>query len=103
MFVFLLKKRAEVDEWKRRRALLQRAEDMEYRILNDHYKTEKLTDSLRKQDHIYNEVIREVRDIQLRGRRITSLITSDNKYNKNRSDVFLYFEIYDLCYLNIIF
>ncbi|CAF1068244.1 unnamed protein product [Adineta ricciae] len=58
------RKRAEVDEWKRRRALVQRAEDMEYRILNDHYKTEKLTDSLRKQDHIYNEVIREYERIQ---------------------------------------
>ncbi|UJR15900.1 hypothetical protein I4U23_002823 [Adineta vaga] len=58
------RKRDEVNEWKRRRAMIQHAEDMEDRIRNDQYKTEKLTESVQKQDRIYNEVIREYERIR---------------------------------------
>jgi hypothetical protein len=38
---------------------------MENRIPVDPYTTQKLTDNIKKQDNIYNEILREVRDIHL--------------------------------------
>jgi hypothetical protein len=38
---------------------------MENRIPVDQYTAQKLTDNIKKQDNIYNEILLEVRDIHL--------------------------------------
>jgi hypothetical protein len=37
---------------------------MEDRILTDTHRTQKLTNNIKKQDQIYNEILLEVRDIR---------------------------------------
>jgi hypothetical protein len=68
LFILLIilcfsKKREEVNEWKRQRAILQTVEDMEDRIKTDSFRTQKLTNEIKNQDHIYNEILLEVREI----------------------------------------
>ncbi|CAF3829025.1 unnamed protein product [Adineta steineri] len=60
------KKREEIDEWKRQRAILQRVEDMENRILHDRLKTQKIANYIKQQDNIYNEIYHEYERLRVK-------------------------------------
>lgn len=62
-----VQKREEAVDWKQQRRILRRIEDIESRILTDHHhRTDQLTESVRKQDQNYNDIIREVSEIRCR-------------------------------------
>ena len=51
-----------MNDWKRQRSMRQTVEDMEDRLLTDSHRTQKLTNETLKYDHIYHEILLEVRE-----------------------------------------